>query len=173
MAYTNNQKKQHILELQTYLHAIALMNDKIPLIIPDGVYDKETALAVRAFQREYGLPETGNTDPETWNRIVSVYRKNLRGQPIPYAVFPSAKYIVRIGDDGQLVYIIQVMLHDMSTCYDNAPDVEICGSFNAQTAEAVKRFQQWSGLPQSGSVDSGTWNMLVHCCEHMNNTLPR
>lgn len=172
MAYTNNQKKQHIIELQTYLHAIALMNNKIPLIIPDGIYGKETSLAVRAFQREYGIPETGNTDPDTWNKIVSVYRSYLRSQPLPYAVFPSAKYIARNGDRGQLIYIIQAMLHEIGTSYDNAPDVEICGNFNELTIEAVKRFQQWSGLPQNGNVDSGTWNMLVHCCEHMNNTLP-
>ena len=40
MAYSNAQRKQHIYELQTYLHAIALMNSKIPLIIPDGTYGK-------------------------------------------------------------------------------------------------------------------------------------
>ena len=56
MAYTNAQKKQHIYELQTYLYAISLFNDKIPQVIPDGVYDSETSIAVRAFQREYGLP---------------------------------------------------------------------------------------------------------------------
>lgn len=168
MAYTNNQRKQHIYELQTYLHAISLMNDKIPLIIPDGVYGNETALAVRAFQREYGLPETGNADSATWNKIVSVYRGILRGKPVPYAVFPSPKYVAAKGDTGQLIYIIQAMLHDIGKSYDNAPEVDVCGNFNEITFEAVTRFQRWSGLPQNGRVDSGTWNMLVHCCEHMN-----
>lgn len=173
MAYTNSQKKQHIMELQTYLHAIALMNDRIPLIIPDGTYGSETSIAVRAFQREYGIPETGNVDPETWNRIVSVYRGYLRSAPVPYAVFPSAKYTARRGDKGQLIYIIQAMLHSICVSYDNVPDVEVCGEYNDETIEAVKRFQQWSGLPQNGSVDSGTWNMLVRCCEHMDHMLKR
>lgn len=173
MAFTPNQKKQHIMELQIYLHAIALMNDKIPLIIPDGIYDNETSIAVRAFQREYGIPETGNVDPETWNRIVSVYRSYLHGKPVPYAVFPSAKYVVRRGDSGQLIYIIQAMLQGISGSYDNAPHVDICGEYNDITIEAVKRFQQWSGLPQNGNVDSGTWNMLVCCCEHMDHMIKR
>ena len=173
MAYTNNQKRQHIMELQTYLHAIALMNDKIPVVIPDGVYGNETSIAVRAFQREYGIPETGNVDPDTWNKIVSVYRGYLRSAPAPYYAFPSAKYIVRKGDSGQLIYIIQVLLHSLSGFYDNAPDVEICGNYNDMTAEAVKRFQKWCGIPQNGNVDSGTWNMLVHCCEHMEHMMSR
>ena len=59
MAYTNIQKKQHIYEMQTYLHAISLMNDRIPTVIPDGIYGKETSLAVMAFQREYGLKVLG------------------------------------------------------------------------------------------------------------------
>ena len=161
MAYTSAQKRQHIYELQTYLHAISLMDDDIPLIIPNGIYDANTVIAVKAFQRKYGLPDTGNTDAATWNRIVSVYRGSLTASPLPYAVFPSAKYTAVQGDSGQLVYVIQAMLHDVSTRYDNAPEVPVCGEFDDITASAVKRFQQWSG----------TWNMLVHCCEHINQML--
>jgi len=168
MAFTNNQKKQHIIELQTYLHAIALMNSKIPVIVPDGVYGKETTLAVMAFQREYGLKDTGNTDSATWNKIVSVYRGYLSGNPLPYNVFPSADYVAVSGDSGQIIYIIQSMLHDLSNGYENAPDVNVCGNFDDLTENAVKHFQKWAGLPQSGKVDSGTWNMLVKCCEHIN-----
>ena len=171
MAYTSAQKRQHIYELQTYLHAISLMDDDIPLIIPNGIYDANTVIAVKAFQRKYGLPDTGTTDAATWNMIVSVYRGSLTASPLPYAVFPSAKYTAVQGDSGQLVYVIQAMLHDVSTRYDNAPEVPVCGEFDDITASAVKRFQQWSGLPQNGRVDSGTWNMLVHCCEHINQML--
>ena len=167
MAYTNIQKKQHIYEMQTYLHAISLMNDRIPTVIPDGIYGKETSLAVMAFQREYGLKDTGNTDPATWNKIVSVYRSYLSGKPEPYAVFPSPSYVASDGDTGQVIYIIQAMLNDIGKCYDNAPYVDICGEYNDMTASAVKRFQQWCGIPQNGRGDSGTWNMLVHCCEHI------
>ena len=171
MAYTNAQKKQHIYELQTYLYAISLFSDKIPQVIPDGVYDNETAIAVRAFQREYGLPETGNTDTATWNKIVNVYRAYQHSAPVPYNVFPSAGYVCGAGDKGELVYIIQAMLDDIGSSYDNFPMPEVCGRYNDETAEAVRIFQKKVGLPQSGRVDSGTWNMLVRCCEHINRTL--
>ncbi|MCR4888375.1 MAG: peptidoglycan-binding protein [Ruminococcus sp.] len=165
MAYTAAQRKQHIYELQTYLHAIALMDSSIPLVIPDGFYGNETVLAVKAFQRKYGLPDTGNTDSATWNKIVSVYRSYQHSIPEPYAVFPSEKYVCSKGDKGQVVYVIQSMLKDIGKRYDNAPDVDVCGAYNDSTAEAVSRFQRWCGLPQTGKVDSGTWNMLVRCCE--------
>lgn len=167
MAYTVAQKRQHILEMQRYLYAISLYDSNIPQVIPDGNYGQDTVLAVRAFQKEYGLPVTGNTDPATWNRIVSVYRSYLGASPIAYSVFPSAKYILGNGDTGQLVYIIQAMLDSIGKDYDNAPVVDVCGSYNSATADAVRQFQRRTALPQTGKVDSVTWNMLVHCCEHI------
>ena len=65
MTYTDSQRRQHIIGLQKYLHSISLFNDNILTITPDGVYGKDTAEAVRNFQREYGLPQTGNTDSAT------------------------------------------------------------------------------------------------------------
>lgn len=173
MAFSAIQKKQHIMELQTYLHAIALMNDSIPLIVPDGVYSSDTAQAVRAFQTEYGLPPTGAADPATWNKIVSVYRSYLISAPLPYAAFPSSGYSAHSGDHGLLIYIIQAMLQDISMKYDNAPKVDVCGDYDDPTSAAVRRFQQWCGVPQSGQVDSGTWNLLVKCCEHISSTVTK
>ncbi|MBQ8961071.1 MAG: peptidoglycan-binding protein [Ruminococcus sp.] len=173
MAFSASQRKQHIMELQTYLHAIALMDSDIPAIVPDGVYSQETAAAVKAFQRKYGLPQTGAADPATWNSIVSVYRKYLTAAPVAYAAFPSAAYVAHKGEHGQLIYIIQAMLMDISRRYDNAPRVDVCGDYDDATAVAVKRFQQWCGVPQSGDVDSGTWNLLVSCCEHISHTGPK
>ena len=77
MAYTDSQRRQHILELQKYLHSISLFNDNILTITPDGVYGKDTAEAVRNFQREYGLPQTGNTDSATWNKVVGISMQPL------------------------------------------------------------------------------------------------
>lgn len=173
MAFTANQKRQHIRELQTYLHAISFFNEKIPRVIPDGFYGKETVLAVRAFQREYGLPETGNTDFATWNKIVSVYRSYVYANPVSYNIFPSASYVLRQGDTGILVYILQAMLNDIGAAHDNIPDLAVSGDFNVQTMEAVKQFQKRAGLPQSGSVNSGTWNLLVRTSEHLNKSTSR
>lgn len=172
MAYTNNQKKQHIAELQKYLHAISYQNERIPTVIPDGFYDNQTANAVRAFQREYNLPETGNTDYATWNKIVSVYKKMLQANPVPYDIFPSSKYIMHKGDSGLLVYILEAMLDDIGAQFDNMPRLNVDGVYGNDTANAVSYFQKKVGLPSNGTVDSGTWNFLVKTSEHINKTIP-
>lgn len=41
----------------------------------NGVYDRETADAVRDFQMRNGLPVTGEVDKTTWNAIVKQYNK--------------------------------------------------------------------------------------------------
>ncbi len=171
MAYTNSQKRQHIMELQTYLYAISLMDNRIPGVVPDGTYGAETVNEVKAFQEIYGLPVTGNTDSATWRKIVSVYKGYLHAAPIGYHAFPSSAYTVHSGDHGQLVYILQAMLNDIGNNYDNSPCISVNGDYDTQTSEAVRLFQKRSGLPQNGDVDSGTWNMLVRCCEHINSTL--
>ena len=70
--YTAQQKKDHIREIQTYLHFIARTDGSIPVVIPDGIYGDETTAAVTAFQRLYNLPQTGEVDKGTWDRIVLV-----------------------------------------------------------------------------------------------------
>lgn len=170
MPYTDEQKREHIAELQRYLYSISLFNSHIPQITPTGIYDHDTAEAVRKFQQIYGLPVNGETDRDTWNMIVRVYLDYLNSEPAAYHAFPSRDYIVRDGDTGQVVYVIQAMLNDLGNKYDNSPAPDVCGDFNLTTADAVKAFQQKVGLPENGCVDSGTWNMLVHCCEHINNT---
>lgn len=163
MPYSNQQKRQHIMELQKYLHAISLMNRKIPTIIPNGIYGEETASAVKAFQLEYNLPETGKTDSATWNKIVSVYKGLFKMNLEPYPAFPSEKFVCEKGAEGKLVYIIQAMLYGMGQSYDNFPTINVCGHFNKETINAVIKFQKICAIPQSGKVDCTTWNMLVSC----------
>lgn len=172
MAFSEKQKRQHIRELQTYLHALSFFSDRIPRIIPDGIYGIDTSIAVRAFQREYTLPETGSADRATWNKIIQIYRELVYANPLPYNVFPSASYILRRGDSGLIVYIIQAMLRELSLVLDNLPRVEVDGSFGEKTERAVREFQRKSGIPANGIIDSGTWNMLARVSEHSSGSLP-
>ncbi len=166
MPYTEQQKKEHIRELQTYLYGISLFDRRVPQVLPDGVYDRYTEEAVKAFQRAYGLPDTGETDSATWDRIAAIYRDYLDGAPAAYHVFPSRSYSLCTEDSGELVYIIQAMLRKAAEWYDNMPRVSVSGEFGEATAEAVMRFQSCCGLAESGIVDCTTWNMLVRFLEN-------
>lgn len=70
-------REQNIYELQAALREM-WQNDKILTIInPDGVYGKETVVAVAEAQRFFGLPETGEADYDTWELIFESYFDGL------------------------------------------------------------------------------------------------
>ena len=165
MPYTEQQKKQHITELQRYLHGIDMSRGKLPAVIPDGIYGEITKSAVSEFQREHGLSATGETDTATWDEIVKEYL-SINTEPRELAVFPSPDYICKAGCSGMIVSVIQLILFDLSRSYDNLKKIDVTGEYTPETTSAVKIFQEKSGLPDTGEVDSATWNMLVSSSEH-------
>ncbi len=172
MAFTPQQEREHIYEIQRLLHTLSYVNEAIPTVIPDGFFDNETSIAVRAFQREYGLKETGTVNPETWDRIIEVYLEHTGKEPLPYDIFPSSEYTVGYGDTGLLVYIIEAMLNDIAKGYDNFKAVEVDGVFGENDIEALKQFLIRAGLPETGKIDSTVWNRLSSASSHLNRSSP-
>ncbi|MBR3969929.1 MAG: peptidoglycan-binding protein [Ruminococcus sp.] len=168
MPYTDEQKKSHITELQRYLHGIEISRGDIPSVIPDGIYGSETAEAVRRFQKENKLPETGKTDADTWDGIVKEYLRLMGAEPRKLPVFPSADYICRVGCNGVTVRLIQSLLLELSRKYDNLETVTVNGEYNDETAAAVMKLQKICGLEANGAVDVKTWNLIVVCSEDFN-----
>jgi len=162
MIFSEMQKREHINELQRYLHDISYYDPNIPRIIPDGIYGTETSDAVRAYQRQYGLIDNGETNPATWMMIVEVYRNFVETLAQSLDIFPrEIGRIISVGDKGLPVLVIQSILLTLSQEYPNIPEVSITGTYDARTARAVKVFQEITGLPQTGNVDRVTWNMLA------------
>lgn len=162
MGFSEAQKKEHIHELQRYLHDISYYDPNIPRIIPDGIYGSETSDAVRAFQRQYGLNDNGLTNQTTWETIVTVYRNFVDTLAQSLDIFPrDVGRIITLGDGGLPVLVIQSILLTLSQEFPNIPPVSITGDYNAETARAVRAFQEIAGLPPTGNVDRITWNMLA------------
>ena len=55
--------------LQYMLSMLSEFIPQIPPVTTDGIYGSKTADAVRAAQRWFGLPVTGNVDEKTWDAI--------------------------------------------------------------------------------------------------------
>lgn len=154
-------------EIQMFLREIAKVHKSLPEIIPDGIYGKETTNAVKAFQSLFGLPTTGEVNLTTWDRIVKEYLIVLEivGDPLPFSPFPSGTYVVRQGDKGGIVYIIQVMLNAFSEAYTFFKAVMVTGVFDEPTSAEVKKLQESANLAPTGEVDKATWNALVKTYE--------
>lgn len=154
---------QPVRSLQTMLRVIASHQNDLPSVIPDGIYGQQTARAVSAFQRKYGLPITGITDQRTWEMIVSVYQPALTyvspAQPLQIILEPNQ--VIQSGQKHHSIYLVQAMLVSLSEEYGSIPSPTLSGILDSGTAESISAFQRLSGLPITGDLDKMTWKHLV------------
>lgn len=154
---------QPIRSLQTMLRTIAQLEPNQPSVIPDGVYTKQTADSVSAFQRRKGLPVTGVVDNTTWDRIVQDFnRANIEQQPAqPVQITLNPGQVIRKGEENVLLFLIQSMLLVLSMAQKGIPEPEITGILDPLTQEALLAFQIISDLPPTGELDKQTWKHLA------------
>ncbi len=158
--YSDEQQREHIKELQRLLYEISFYNSLIPPVSPDGIYDEQTAEAVRAFQRIYGMPQTGTVNSQTWEKLTEVYDSYYK-EILKPDVF-RRDYELIPGSAGAEIYILQVMLNKIGKQYLNIPFVEITGIYDAPTENSVETFRKVSGSGvQSEGVNADLWNDIV------------
>ena len=154
---------QPVRSLQTMLRVIATHHEDLPGVIPDGIYGKQTANAVSAFQQKFGIPVTGITDQATWDMIVSVYAPALMevspAQPLQIILEPNQ--VIRSGEDHYSIYLTQALLIAMARSYASIPEPPLSGALDYGTAESLSAFQRLNNLPVTGELDKRTWKHLV------------
>ncbi len=153
-----------IYELQVMLRRIAQADNNIAMVNPSGIYDKSTAKAVSEVQEQNGLPVTGNVDFATWNIITALFSLAMGrfSENTPVSVFPNVSYIADSGEISDLVMIIQLLLNALSSSYDNYHEIKPSGIYDDETKDAVRHFQKVNLLPQTGAVDSDTWDAIAN-----------
>ena len=162
MTEPSNQQAE-IYELQTMLRLIAQADGSIPLVNPDGIFGPETERAVLSFQSNMGLPPTGIVDFQTWTAITDAYRtaQVMTQRGLALFPFPNGGYTVEKNEKSDLVSLIQIVLSGVGVAYDRFSDIKISGIYDEETITAVRTFQKFNRLPQTGDVDIHTWNKLA------------
>ena len=110
-----------------------------------GSYGELTERAVREYQRQSGLDETGEADAVTWAAL--------------YAGTTGAAHAsnaLQIGDYGDTLRQLQERLNALGFF-----DHEITGEFGYTTETAVRLFQMASGTIPTGVIDSDTLERLT------------
>ena len=162
--YTDEQRRRHIYDLQTFLRRIQRDRGYPNPIAPDGIFGPETAAAVRDFQRQNSLPVTGAADYGTWTAIYQAYRVLLSGDALPESVtfFPSGSAAeLKTGDKGPSVFVLQLMLGTALPHFSISAPVPLTGEYDADTVAGVRRAQGVFLLPQTGVTDRATWEALA------------
>ena len=163
---TSPFEKEAITNLQRYLYQLSFTDPRIPPVPVDGVYGDNTRRAVRSFQETQRLPVTGQVDQTTWDRLYLAYLESLEGtgRTEPLYLFPRhpETYSVGLGDEGLIISATRYLLRELMIDYGgDFEDIPLTGTYDSVTEEAVRRFQQLHGLPNTGRVDRVTWNRLV------------
>lgn len=155
--------QQPIRSLQTMLRVLSERDERYPTVIPDGIYGQSTVSAISNFQRIHGLPVTGVTDQNTWDRIVAEFEPALihvtEAQPLEIILNPNE--VLRRGDESPYLYVAQALLLVLSQVYASIPRPGQNGMLDEVTADSLSTFQALSGLPMSGELDKITWQQLA------------
>ncbi|MBR5540011.1 MAG: peptidoglycan-binding protein [Clostridia bacterium] len=156
-----------VLTKQIQLNRISRNYPAIPKIEPvDGIFGTATEDAVVAFQEIFGLTPDGIIGKETWYRIAFLYNSvkrlaELDSEGIALEdIRKQFSELLRLGDTGDEVRVIQYFLAVVGTFNDAVPSVAINGIFDQATENAVIAFQQSTGLVPDGIVGEETWDQL-------------
>ena len=158
-----NEKQKVIYEIQDYLRNISYYNENVPFVASDGIFGDETTEAVKIFQQEYDLEESGRVDFETWKKLTEVSALATQQIISPFSAPSEVKAALplKIGDEGIFVHQLKLMLRHLSENFSNfslPSDYEV---FDEETEKQIKRWQRISALPESGQSDILTWNSLA------------
>lgn len=142
LALTKGERNSQVTALQQALQSLGYFNTGVT-----DYYGSVTEEAVRQFQRDRGLSVDGIAGPATLAALGL-------GRPASQIFNPGGNTAIRAigyGETSSRVKSIQQRLKVLN--YFDGP---ITGYFGSLTREAVIRFQEDSGLPRTGEIDSRT-----------------
>lgn len=152
--------------LQRYLRVLADGSEgsQVFALPIDGIFEDATENAVAEFQLRYSLPVTGRADKATFDAVYLEYLKGTekRGRLYSPDFFPALPegYVTEFGERSPFIAALEFVLDEIRVVYDTLPEFARDGTFDGDTALAVKEFQRIHGLPVTGRVDRRTWNEL-------------
>lgn len=156
----------NVARIQTSLNRISQNYPAIPKVTPDAVFGPATANAVRAFQSIFSLTPDGIVGRATWYKLASLYvaverLTELQSEGVSFSGY-SWEYSpsIAMGETNASVTLLQYMLSVLAQFIPSLPSVSITGTYGESTAQAVSAFQQYAGLPVTGTVDASVWQAI-------------
>ncbi len=176
--FTEGMSGSDVEDIQKMLVEIVNLYPSLPILTIDGVYGISTVNAVKEFQKLNSLPQTGNIDDMTFNKLRVIHDSNkerfkneLLKNQVNRTEGPGVKEngvsyldqsdnILKEGSTGEYVKSLQSYLNVVSNKYPTISLLRVDGIFGPKTKAAVIEFQRIFSLIQDGVVGSDTWSKL-------------
>ena len=162
--------------LQYFLETVALFNPAVPSSGFSGIYDEPTQNAILAFQRFYGLPDTGTVDDATWNYLYDDYRaiiRSLTPEQIGSAVIPFPGTFLKLGSEGPDVVQLQEFINVAANIYEGIPEIPVTGVYDENTRDAIYATEAQFGIPLDGVTGPIVWDVLADIYNDAESSAPR
>ena len=153
--------------LQYMLRQLSATYKFLPELVVDGVFGERTLEAVMRFQQYAGLPVTGTVDQATWDAIRNAWlnQRAKTGYSRAARIFPSEGIQVHEGETKEYLIVPQTMFNVLARQFEGISTCEADGCNGPATASNIRWLQNAAGLPQTGCLDTATWDALSHLYE--------
>jgi len=138
---SSSENSSDVEKAQKMLKELGLYSGQIT-----GNIGSKTKAALKAFQKKYGLEESGVVDSQTLSKLQSVYAGSSESVP-ESSDQASAQESASVED----VKKAQTILKEMDLYYG-----EITGNVGTKTKAAIKKFQNKYGLTANGVLNAET-----------------
>ena len=147
-----------------FLDAIAFLDNEIPRLQLNSIYNNNTITMVKAFQKKYGLPVTGIFTYKDFIVLQNAYDKILKSYPKEYQDYVSElypDYFLSKGMSGDDVRRLQKFLLKICQYDKSIPGVRVNGIFDDLTDNSIKKLQNDYNFEINGIVGPLLWKKIV------------
>ena len=140
------------------------MDPDIPRLQTNSIYSENTVTMVKAFQKKYKLPVTGEFTYNDFKTLIDIYNKILKYVPNEFKDFINElypDYFLTKGMTGENIKRFQKFLLKICRYDKSIPGVRVNGVFDDLTERSVKKLQKDYDFEINGVVGPLLWKKVV------------
>lgn len=156
--YRINDKASAIKTIQRYLSKI--YRDSM-LISENGIFDKQTILALNKFQTEENIDIENYVGYNTFEKLYNRYMNEIEKAELDITLQNTSDFTYKPGEYSDVIYDINKLLIDILTYYGEFNFPNLNGYYSNETADAVLKARQIFDFRGDDTVDSKLYSRLL------------
>ena len=159
--YSLNARKSAIKEIKKYLYFVReYVYPEITKTPIDSVYDKNTASAVKTFQKNVGLDASGEVDFLTFNTLYSTYKNAIDNKTASNYILTDDEFPFMPGNIGEDIRIINMLINQLSLVYSEIESVGNGNYYSKKTEDAVRILRRIFMMQDAEYVDKTLYTRM-------------